>query len=67
MDDAILSDHVIVMCPKLAPCQVDLVVSVPASHTVGLGFASRSDHTKDHHKNGTDCLLTLPAYVRVGV
>ena len=36
-----------------------LVVSVSASHAVGRGFASRSDHTKDHHKNGT-C-------VRVGV
>ena len=36
--------------------RVDLVVSVSASHTVGRGFASRPDNTKDHHKNGTNCL-----------
>ena len=30
--------------------------SVSASHTVGRGFASRPGHTKDHHKNGTNCL-----------
>ena len=33
-----------------------LVVSVSASHVVGSGFAPRSGHTKDHHKNGTNCL-----------
>ena len=33
-----------------------LVVSVSASHTVGREFASRTGHTKDHHKNGTNCL-----------
>ena len=38
-----------------------------ASHMVGFGFASRPDHTKDHHKNGTDCLPALHACVRVGV
>ena len=38
------------------PCRVGLVVSVPASHTVGCKFASWSGHTKDHHKNGTNCL-----------
>ena len=38
------------------PCLVGLVVSVSASHTVGHEFASRLDHTKDHHKNGTNCL-----------
>ena len=32
------------------------VVSVSASHTLGRGFASRQGHTKDHHKNGTNCL-----------
>ena len=37
------------------PCRVGLLVSVSASQTVGCGFASRSDHTKDH-KNGTNCL-----------
>ena len=33
-----------------------LVVSVSTSHTAGRGFASRPGHTKDHHKNGTNCL-----------
>ena len=33
-----------------------LSVSVSASHTVGRVFASRPGHTKDHHKNGTNCL-----------
>ena len=37
-------------------CRVGLMVSVSASHTVGHEFASRPGHTKDHHKNGTDCL-----------
>ena len=32
-----------------------LVVSLSASYTVGRGFASRPGHTKDHHKNGTNC------------
>ena len=41
---------------KVKPCRVGLVVSVSASHTVGRGFAPMSGHTKDHHKNGTDCL-----------
>ena len=38
------------------PCRVGLVGSVSASHTVGREFASRPGHTKDHHKNGTNCL-----------
>ena len=32
------------------------VVSMFASHTLGREFASRPGHTKDHHKNSTDCL-----------
>ena len=32
------------------------VGSVSASRTVGREFASRPGHTKDHHKNGTNCL-----------
>ena len=40
---------------------VGLVVSVSASHTVGREFASRPGHTKDHYKNGTNCLLALDA------
>ena len=38
------------------PCRDGLVVSVSASRTVGHEFASRPGHTKDHHKNGTNCL-----------
>ena len=33
-----------------------VVGSVSASRTVGREFASRPGHTKDHHKNGTNCL-----------
>ena len=40
----------------LVLCQVGLVVSVSASHTGQFGFAPRPSHTKDHHKNGTNCL-----------
>ena len=38
------------------PCWVDSVGSMSASRTVGREFASRPGHTKDHHKNGTNCL-----------
>ena len=44
-----------------------LVVSVSASHTVGYEFASRPGHTKDYHKNVTNCLPAFHACVRVGV
>ena len=37
-------------------CRVGSVGSVSASRTVGHEFASRPGHTKDHHKNGTNCL-----------
>ena len=37
-------------------CRVGSVGSVSASRTVGREFASRPGHTKDHHKNGTNCL-----------
>ena len=40
----------------IRPCLVGLVVNVSASHTVGREFASLPVHTKDHHKNGTNCL-----------
>ena len=43
-------------------CRVGSVGSVSASHTVGCEFVSRSGHTKDHHKNGTNC---LPAQARM--
>ena len=45
-----------ILFTKSEPCRVGLVVSVSASHTVGREFASRPGHTKDHHKNSTDCL-----------
>ena len=38
------------------PCRVGSVGSMSASRTVGREFASRPGHTKDHHKNGTNCL-----------
>ena len=37
------------------PCRVGSVGSVSASRTVGRDFASRPGHTKDHHKNDTNC------------
>ena len=39
-----------------SPCRVGSVGSVSASRTVGREFASRPGHTKDHNKNGTNCL-----------
>ena len=40
----------------VSPCRVCSVGSVSASRTVGREFASRPGHTKDHHKNDTNCL-----------
>ena len=40
----------------MKPCWVGSVGSVSTSRTVGHEFASRPGHTKDHHKNGTNCL-----------
>ena len=42
-----------------------LVVSVSDSQAAGSGFASRPGHTKDHHKNATNCLPVWHACVRV--
>ena len=39
-----------------------LAVSVSASHTVGRGFASRLNHTKEQNKNGTNCLPAWNAF-----
>ena len=39
------------------PCWDGLVVSVFTSLLVGPGFAPRPGHIKDHHKNGTNCLV----------
>ena len=41
---------------NVKPCRVGSVGSMSASRTVGREFASRPGHTKDHHKNGTNCL-----------
>ena len=38
------------------PCRVGSVGSVSTSRTVGREFAPRPGHTKDHLKNGTNCL-----------
>ena len=48
-------DEFVNTLPK-TPCRVGSVGSVSASRTVGREYASRSGHTKDHHKNGTNCL-----------
>ena len=50
--------HYICLVPfiNFIPCWVGSVGNVSASRTVGREFASRSGHTKDHHKNGTNCL-----------
>ena len=37
------------------PLKVGLVVSMSASQTVGQTVPG-GGHTKDHHKNGTNCL-----------
>ena len=34
---------------------------------VGRGIATQSGHTKDHHKNGANCLAAWHAGVRRGV
>ena len=38
-----------------------------ASHAVGRGFTSQPDHTKDHHRNGTNSLPGRHACVRAYV
>ena len=58
-----ISNKILFETPRL----VGLVVSVSASHAVGHGFAPRPGHTKDHHKNGTNCLLAWNACNREGV
>ena len=54
---------VIALCSR----RVTLVVSMSASHAVGRGFAPQPGHTKDHHKNGMNCLPAWHVSVRVGV
>ena len=39
------------------PRRGGLIASISTSHAEGRGFAPQSDHTKDHHKHGTDCPL----------
>ena len=38
-----------------------------ASHAVGRRFAPRPSHTKDHYKNGTNCLPAWHTGFRVGI
>ena len=44
-----------------------LMVSVSASHVVGSEFAPQPGHTKEHHKNGTDCLPAWHTCIKVGI
>ena len=37
-----------------------LVVSMSAAHAAGHEFVPRPGHTKDHYKNGTNCLTEMP-------
>ena len=41
------------------PHQDGLVVSMSPSHEVGREFTPRLGHSKDHHKNCTNCLQAL--------
>ena len=50
------SDYFVQTPDTHTPCRVGSVGSMSASRTVGREFASRPGHTKDHHKNGTNCL-----------
>ena len=47
---------ILACCSIFLPCRVGLVVRVSAFYTIGREFASRSGHTKDHPKNGTNSL-----------
>ena len=44
------------MSGDIKKCTVPAWLSLSASHTVGREFASRPGHTKQHYKNGTNCL-----------
>ena len=56
LDDLTETHDVQIQVPHTRPCRVGSVGSVSASRTVGREFASRPGHTKDHHKNGANCL-----------
>ena len=45
----------------------DMFSSVSATHAVGRRFTPWPGHTKDHHKNGINCLPACYARVKVGV
>ena len=49
------------------PHRCALVVRVSASSAACHGFAPRPSHTKNHNKNGTNCLHAWHTGVRVGV
>ena len=48
--------HSVLLVQMSRPCRVGSVGSVSTSRMVGREFASRPDHTKDHHKYGIICL-----------
>ena len=56
IDIYIYPPYIIVCITSMIPCRVGSVGNVSTSRTVGREFASRPGHTKDHHKNGTNCL-----------
>ena len=61
MSDNRSNDTQTAIFASISPCQVGSVGSVSASRTVSREFASRPGHSKNHHKNGTNCLPTWHA------
>ena len=53
--------------PYVKTRRVGLEVSVSTSHAVGHGFTPWPGHTKDDHKNDTNCLPAWHTCIRVGV
>ena len=49
------------------PRRDSLVVIVSVFHAVGCGFMPGPGHTKEHYKNGTNCLHEWNTGFRVGV
>ena len=47
--------------------QYGLAVCMSASHEVGHRFVSQPGHTKDYHKNSTNCLPAWHTCFKVGV
>ena len=60
---SLLHDAIIPILHNLAPSSV--IVSY--SYAISRGFVPWPGHTKNHHKNGANCLPAWHACVRVGV